>query len=167
MIGLVGILLKTVGYPLAHEIEPNIYLGSWESAMSIEFLEKHNIQHILNCSDNLPFPKVSGIRKARLAIHDDLSLFSTRSFQNQIPEAVYFIQQAVQQNQAILIHCRCGMQRSASVLAAYLIWRDGVDVDLAIHHISERRKIACLPSCNFKIPLEHWYHYIKQSYNSS
>ena len=161
MIGLMGLLLEAVGYPLAHKIKPYIFLGSFEAAQSPQFLEQHNIKYILNCSTNLPFLEDNQVKKARLHVNDDLSIFSTRSFQNQIPEAVLFIDEAVRNRQAILIHCRCGMQRSASVLAAYLIWREGLDVDQAITTISKRRKIVCQPFCNFRIPLENWYQHIQ------
>lgn len=159
MIGVVYYILKLIGYPSAHQIESNIYLGGMDAAHSTEFMVDNDIKAVLNCSTNIPFiTNKDTLRKARISIHDDLSIFSTRAFYNQIPEAVYFIDHCVRENKNLLIHCKCGMQRSASILASYFMWRDGVTVDQALQKVRDIRKISSIPVCNFRIPLDQWYH---------
>ena len=170
MIGVVYYLLKLIQYPLAHKIEPNIYLGGMDAVESKPFMDKHEIGAVLNCSTDIPFiSHTTSITKARISVHDDLSIFSIRSFYNQIPEAVRFIDRCLQQHIPILIHCRCGMQRSVSILASYFMWRDDLTVDQAIHKISSIRKLSSFPVCNFRIALDMWYqdlHHQSSSYPS-
>jgi protein-tyrosine phosphatase len=49
----------------------------------------------------------------------------------------------------VLVHCHAGMQRSACVVAMYLIAINGLKVEEAIAYIKQRRPIAFTPGVNF------------------
>jgi protein-tyrosine phosphatase len=49
----------------------------------------------------------------------------------------------------VLVHCHAGMQRSACIVAMYLIAINGLKVEEAIIYIKRRRPIAFTPAANF------------------
>ena len=49
---------------------------------------------------------------------------------------VQFINTAVQIGRRVLIHCKVGVGRSATMAAAYLVWT-GLSVDEAVHQVEE------------------------------
>ncbi len=56
-------------------------------------------------------------------------------------EVVKFIENAREQNQTVLVHCAGGISRSATLMAAYLMWKHRWTRRQAIEHISRQRKI--------------------------
>jgi protein-tyrosine phosphatase len=49
----------------------------------------------------------------------------------------------------VLVHCAAGMQRSAAIVAMYIIATSGYKVENAIQYIQSKRPIAFTPSPNF------------------
>jgi protein-tyrosine phosphatase len=49
----------------------------------------------------------------------------------------------------ILVHCAAGMQRSAAVMAMFLIAKENMSAEDAIKFIREKRPIAFMPMANF------------------
>jgi protein-tyrosine phosphatase len=49
-----------------------------------------------------------------------------------------------------LVHCAAGMQRSAAVMAMYLIATQKMTTDQAIAYIRAKRPIAFMPVANFE-----------------
>nr|XP_027208636.1 uncharacterized protein LOC113802289 [Penaeus vannamei] len=56
-------------------------------------------------------------------------------------EAADFIQHALQQGGKVLVHCQCGISRSASLVAGFLMLRRGMNVQTALATISKKRSI--------------------------
>ena len=63
-------------------------------------------------------------------------------------EVVYKLTQEVR-NGPVLVHCHAGMQRSAAVVAMYLIANYGMKSDKAMAAIKEKRPIVFTPAPNF------------------
>ncbi len=72
-----------------------------------------------------------------------------------LKEQVEFIHQERQAGKNIYIHCRAGINRSVTVLAAYLMWRDGTTREEALNKIREKRPRAN-PYEVYKIYLGDW-----------
>lgn len=69
-------------------------------------------------------------------------------------EQVDFIDRHTKQKHGVFVHCDAGMDRSATVVVAYLIWRDGMARDEAIELV--RRKRAIKPNPAFMEILQAW-----------
>jgi hypothetical protein len=63
--------------------------------------------------------------------------------------AAEMLSREYQTGQPILVHCAAGMQRSAAVVAMFLIATQGMKWESAIEYIRQRRPIAFYPSANF------------------
>ena len=65
----------------------------------------------------------------------------------------------------ILIHCRAGMQRSATFLAALLMYNLKLSKNKTINLIRKKRRMAFLPYANFNLVIHEYENYlIKNSF---
>ncbi|KAF9464366.1 protein-tyrosine phosphatase-like protein [Collybia nuda] len=101
-------------------IENRLFLGNILAARSSRSLTERRITHILSvCSDPIPaeLPE-SGVCHMRISVEDvdyaDLLIH--------LPSACQFIDQALRNGGNVLVHCVQGISRSATVIAAYLMW---------------------------------------------
>jgi len=101
-------------------IIPNLYLGGMEAAQDCQSLAAQGIQSVVCCSRDLEYPDskfVPGLEYLRVDVEDvgkePIGLF--------FPEATEFIHKQLVQGRPVLVHCKAGVSRSASVLLAYLI----------------------------------------------
>lgn len=131
----------------ANEILPGLWLGNAQASQDILFLNQKKIDAVFNCTKNLPFVH-SVKRKYRLPVDDNLQDEEIRNMELMSFEVVHKVIHEYKQG-PILVHCAAGMQRSAAVVAMFLIATKGMKTDEAIRYIRERRPIAFQPGPNF------------------
>jgi len=102
------------------QILPNLYLGGWEAVLDSRSLHEHGIRSLVCCMRELEFPDskfLPDVEYHRVDVEDmgrePIELF--------FPEATEFIHNQLLQERPVLIHCKAGVSRSASVLLAYLM----------------------------------------------
>jgi protein-tyrosine phosphatase len=147
------------------EILPNLYLGSIKALGSYECksldyylvvdLIKHTI--LLDKSETIANTKIY----INLPVHDSpdecdnlLSLI----YETQVLEKM---QDCIINNKPVLVHCFAGMQRSACIMAMYLIAKKGMTWFQSIAFVKSVRPIAFTPQANFKssiIAFDKSYH---------
>ena len=135
-------------YKSANQIISNLWLGNRVASQDKEFIEKNNIQLIINCSKNIPFIDLD-IRKYRLNIHDNLSQETHNRILDNISDIKDLIDYYLRSGKGVLIHCHAGMQRAATITACYLMYRYSYTVEQVIKFIRKKRKIAFLPRVNY------------------
>eukprot|EP00301_Raphidiophrys_heterophryoidea_P002063 c10964_g1_i1.p1 GENE.c10964_g1_i1~~c10964_g1_i1.p1 ORF type:complete len:183 (-),score=34.88 c10964_g1_i1:755-1303(-) len=124
-------------------ITDHIYLGDETSATNLEFLRESNIDRILIASFGLTKHfQDQGISYLQLDISDSPSTNITQFFD----QAIEFITRTKQTN--VLIHCKHGVSRSASIVMAYLIKVRGMDFGEAMQLTKCRRNVVC-PNSGF------------------
>lgn len=106
----------------ASEIVPGyLYLGSGSDARHETSLRSKKIEKVLNVSDECAVPielyEQLGIEWQCLKIRDN----SDANIEAIIPEAILFIAESILLKEPILVHCRMGVSRSASVVIAYIM----------------------------------------------
>lgn len=152
--------------PDAHEIVPGIWLGNRKAALNEKWLREKNIKVVFNATKDTPF-SVSIKNQYRIPVDDNLQPEEIRNMTLWSQEAVYKVMQEHRkgqgqgQGQAILIHCHAGMQRSAAIMAMYLIATRGYSWQQAVSYIQGIRPIAFRPSVNFRdslIEFDKTYH---------
>jgi protein-tyrosine phosphatase len=131
----------------AHEIIPGLWLGNAIASQDLDFINKNNINAVFNCTKNLPFAH-SVKRKYRLPVDDNLQDEEIRNMELMSFEVVYKVIHEYKQG-SILIHCAAGMQRSAAVVAMFLIATKNMKTEEAIAYIRTQRPIAFQPGPNF------------------
>ena len=139
-----------------HEIIPNLWLGDYKSSQDIDLLKKNNIQLIINLIKNLDFIKNDKITKYRIPIHDNLSKESNIGMINHFDKAYKLIDDALKNKKGVLIHCRAGIQRSATLTALYLMKKRNITSENAKQFIKSKRCIAFFYKANFQ-PVLNYY----------
>ena len=133
----------------------NIYLGDKVAAANETFLNEHNIFAVVNCAYGLKIEYNKGTKLLELNMHDSHSQQLFPIFD----DAYKFIKE--NQNSNILIHCKKGRSRSASLVIYYLMKEKGWDYDTCNKYIKKRRSKAH-PNSGFKKQLKEYYNKITQ-----
>jgi protein tyrosine phosphatase len=128
-------------------IIPGLWLGNAKAAMDENFLKKNNIQAVFNCTKDQPFHS-SIKRRYRVPVDDNLKEEELRNMELWSYEIIYKLTKEHKQGN-VLVHCYAGMQRSAAVIAMYLIGNYRMKKDNAIAFIKRKRPIAFWPYTNF------------------
>jgi len=119
-------------------IEGKLYLGNLSAARSSRSLSERRITHIVSvCHDPIPgeLPE-SGMTHIRIPVEDvdyaDLLIC--------LPVAVRFIDKALREHGVVLVHCVQGLSRSATVVAAYLMWSQRMSATQALEVVRLARE---------------------------
>lgn len=124
-----------------------LFIGDMISSTNKSYLEKNKINLIINCTKDLPFIKDKKYLKYRLKV-SDFSLNIDKENEmliKNINKYLYIIDVGLRNNKNILIHCRNGIQRSATLIACYLIKYHSYNKKTAIQYIKEKRKKSFFP----------------------
>ena len=70
-----------------------------------------------------------------------------------------YIDQALENNNKVLIHCMAGKSRSVTILCAYIIKKFGMNVKNCLKSIKNKRDII-EPNQGFIKQLEEYYNYL-------
>ena len=136
-------------------IIPNLYLGNIASASNINFLMDKNIQAIINCTENEPFDEYFDDKlKLRIKVNDSKEPENILEFKSQIINAINFIDDCIDNNNTVYVHCYWGLMRSATVVACYLIKKYNISSRDAINIVKEQRPFSLLSIYNFNEILE-------------
>jgi protein-tyrosine phosphatase len=133
----------------AHEILPNLWLGNRNAAHDVNFLREKNITAIFNCTKDIPFIQNGRRRMYRVPLDDNLQAEEIRNLELWSWEVAYKVSNELNAGNTVLVHCAAGMQRSAAVIAIYLIAKYRCTTDEAIAFIKRRRPIAFYGNANF------------------
>jgi dual specificity phosphatase 3 len=102
-------------------IDNHLYLGNEESSLNKQTLQKHKIKKVLNVSHDCQTPdelyKELGIEHKHIMIRDH----SDAPMKDHIEDMIMFIHTAIKNKEPILVHCKKGWSRSATVVIAYII----------------------------------------------
>ena len=74
---------------------------------------------------------------------------SSQIIMDYLDECSDFIQEAKESGGKVLVHCMCGISRSASMVIAYLIAKKQMRFEMAMSHVQTRRPIA-KPNAGFQ-----------------
>jgi dual specificity MAP kinase phosphatase len=138
-------------YP-AKQIIKNLWIGSEKDAADMAFMKKHNIRFIVNATDSVPV-YAKDIKSLRIPVGDDP--YYSEKMGKYIPIAVIAIHDVLSHGHGVLVHCRAGMNRSATVVAGYLMFKKGMTAQKAMAFI-KRKKPECFTPMNFAGALNAW-----------
>jgi rhodanese-related sulfurtransferase len=139
-----------MSYPFKNNADlilPGLWLGNGKASMDENFLRKNGITVVFNCTKDLPFHS-SIKRRYRVPVDDNLQAEEIRNLELWSYEIIFKLTKEHTLNN-VLVHCYAGMQRSAAVLAMYLIAHKKMKTDEAISFLKDKRPIVFLPFPNF------------------
>ena len=125
------------------EIIKGLYLCSWEDAKRIVPTLRNLL--VINCTkdlDNL----IDNVY--RINIDDRQNPEDTLELNNVINEVVDLIDNHLKTGN-VVVHCLAGRQRSAAVVASYLIKFHGKSVNESIDFVKSKKRDAFFPFINF------------------
>ncbi|CAN6595149.1 hypothetical protein TRVA0_001S00672 [Trichomonascus vanleenenianus] len=154
------------------KILPHMYLGSVAHAENPEMLVKLGIKRILSVGENLLWLKdaqdtvhtgssvvynkpYEGMTKVLhiLGIHDD----GKHSLIEALSVCLDFLDEGYRLNEPVLVHCRVGVSRSATVCIAEVMKRLGVGLPRAYLFVRVRRlNVIIQPNLRFMYELLKW-----------
>jgi protein-tyrosine phosphatase len=124
------------GEPYASEILPGVWLGTEISANNIDFLNKYKIKNIIRILDTAPslndFTYLHIPMKSEKICDTDMTDYFNNAFD--------FITDSILNKQNILVHCKRGHHRSATLMVAYLVEKLNMDIHKVVSYIRLKRK---------------------------
>jgi protein-tyrosine phosphatase len=137
-------------------IIPNLYLGNISYSNNIDFLKKYNIQSIVNCTEKEHFNEYfDNKNKFRLSINDSRNEENINKFKDEIINAIQFINNSIEENKPVYVHCYWGLMRSATVVVGYLMLKYNLPMNDAINIVKEQRPKALSSFYNFNDVLQY------------
>lgn len=134
----------------ASEVLPWLFLGGVEVAKSKRYLRSLGISHVLNCAhtvcENYHEDEFKYVRAMDLADAAD------EEIGNFMLQAIADIETVRETGGRILVHCQKGSSRSATLVIAYLMWYQNIDVEKAFSFVKKKRSIVS-PNFGFMVQL--------------
>ena len=127
------------------EIEDKLWLGNSISAGNTNDLKEKGITKILTLMDEPPKNKDDGFKRKTIEIMD----ISNENIIQYFGECLNFIKG----DEKILVHCAAGASRSATVVIAYLMWKNKMKFEDAMKFVQKKRPII-YPNFGFKEQLK-------------
>lgn len=116
-------------------ILPNLYLGAFHNAQDIQQLKTHGINCIINVASEIkytiPIPSIN-------YHHIHWTHTQTNLASVEFDNAIKIIMDAHTQNQTVLIHCQQGIERSAALVLAFLLFTNGWTLDTALSFVKQK-----------------------------
>jgi len=132
-------------------IDDDLYLGSAAHASQLELLERLGITALLNVSPNCKNHWPEKFEYQTIPVEDN----STADIKAHFNQAIAFINHIKAKNGKILVHCKAGVSRSATLCLAYLISNRKMNLDEAYNEIKQKRRVIS-PNFNFMGQLLSW-----------
>lgn len=124
----------------------NLWLGNWKSAHSANFVNSNKICKIINVTDNIP-NKFVHIKYQTFEMRDENAC--QKNLFGMMIEGAKIINKAINKNKAILIHCKRGHHRSASIIVLYFMMYHNMSLIDALIYVKQIRptsfrRISCM-----------------------
>lgn len=126
-----------------------LFLGPARAALDSHWMKSTGITHVLNVGADYN-PQIQ--TKLGLVSYEYIDRGDQEHVQlhEEFSRAFEYIDDALTQNRKhkVLVHCHAGVSRSATIILAYLMQRDGISSYEAISRVMERRPVI-LPNPGF------------------
>jgi protein phosphatase slingshot len=116
-----------------NEITRNLYLGPMESAQTIDRPSNKNKWFVLSIMENPP--KLKHVKQLEINLSDH-HLTNISQWFDLASEAIL---EHLKEGKKVLVHCRMGISRSASVMIAFLMRVNGWTVDQSTKYVEGKR----------------------------
>jgi protein-tyrosine phosphatase len=119
----------------------NLYLGDFHSSYDIQLMKKYNIKHIIRIMPEFDKSRmISGIQYIHIPIKDkdtcNIQLNNLLNFTSD------YIAKQLLRKENVLVHCKRGHHRSATIISAFLVKYLNVDSNIAAKYINSIRPCA-------------------------
>lgn len=157
-----------------NKIIHGLYLGNYEAACSKSFFLNKEIDLVINCSNNLQWPEWyakferPNLKYIRIPLDDSFDPTDQDIMKVSLERICPIIYTAININQQnVYVHCYAGMQRSATVIICYLMYKDLQEKNIILSlkeyykFLKEKRIIVFYPDPTFVKVIHTYYKRIK------
>lgn len=138
-------------YP-ARQVTPyRLWIGSKQDSRNTAAARRHGVTLVVNCTRDLP-AGVRGARHHRVPVDDHAD--EAAVFLSHAPPTLRLIDDHLARGDAVLVHCYAGISRSASMVAAYLMFKEGLTPRQAMARVRRLKPETFGPRPNFLPALE-------------
>lgn len=123
---------------------PHLFIGDERNSLDTDLLRQIGITAILNVSTTSSDHVIDGFDYKCIPVRDNES----ENISCWFSDALQFIETIRKKDGKVLVHCRAGISRSATICIAYLMVHNSLSLDQAFDFIRERRRIIS-PNMNF------------------
>lgn len=111
-----------------YNIRKNLFMSGEAAATDHQLHRTMRFKLIVNCTNDVPFinPKTEHTIYFMVALEDNLRQKEILKMTKALPIVVGLIHDTIHKHGAVLVHCRMGQQRSATFIAAYIMWADNI-----------------------------------------
>ena len=131
-----------------NKITDKIYLGDIDGAREINYLKKQGIKYIINLAGTMFSPEYEEGLFTRKMI--EIMDFPKENIFQYFKECIEFIEKA----DKIFVHCMAGVSRSASIVIAYIMWKEHKKYNEAFSFVKKYRFIY--PNFGFVYQLKYF-----------
>ncbi len=173
------------------EILPNIFLGDFQTSQNIDFIKSKKINLIVNCSTSLPctlkpdylltpveyapqnireWIQENSVKYIRFPIENSMDNDVITNFYDYSIQMLPLILQKYKNNSVILIHCKDGLQVSASLMIIIIMVLLKINIKDALDFLLSKKPNAFFNGrhVNFLDAIERFDQFYKsQLYNLS
>ncbi|XP_061693365.1 dual specificity protein phosphatase 19-like isoform X2 [Syngnathoides biaculeatus] len=108
-------------------VRPFLLLASQDAAHDMDTLQRYQVSHVLNVAYGVADAFLDQLVYKTVRILD----LPETDIASHVEECGSFIDRAREQDGVVLVHCNAGVSRSAAIVTAYLMWREGLPFDEA------------------------------------
>ena len=131
------------------EIVPNLWLGDSEG---FKYKDNINIKYLINCAKDLHF--LGNYKDYNTSMKMSIEKYEIIKMYEYMTESVNFIYKNMKNDESTLVYCENGNQKSASIIAAFLIKFGNHTKESAIKAIRSKYNSAFYPEINYNLSLE-------------
>lgn len=136
---------------ICSRIQPKLWVGpALHAEEDFEYLQSLKITAVLSVQENgdrgyggVDSERASAARAGLAFESVPVKDFNNSELQRYLPECVDVLARLLGQGHTVYVHCHSGISRSPTVIAAYLHWCLGWELDRALSHVSQCR--PCFP----------------------
>jgi len=139
-------------------LENKLMLGPEQAAYQHQSLREKGITHIIDLSNRTYEKKDNFFRYLTIEIDD----VPRANIENHFQQTNNFISSALNEGGGVLVHCKAGVSRSATVVIAYLLKERNYDcVENALTFVQSKRP-RVKPNCGFMKQLSNFFSTLQQ-----
>ena len=129
------------------EMQPGLFIGGWAAAAHACRTEALGPKvYVVNLTNGKPMLSDLGVE---IKVDDNGSLEAMHIMENALGPTITKMKEAMDQKVPVLVHCSAGRQRSATVVAAYLMKYHGLDLDTTLEFMKGKKPDVFFPEANF------------------
>lgn len=130
------------------ETNNTLFLGDYRAAMDKKLLKEKNVKTVVTVAAGLAIHHPSNIKNVVYPVWDmvnfDISKYFSKGYEA--------IENGLKEG-SVLVHCAAGISRSASMVIAYLMKKNGMKFEEVFREVRSRRRVIC-PNQGFIVQLK-------------